>query len=113
VFDTDGVTPLTLHIVQGLAFSPSGKLYAAAQGTDQNVYCLQVSPDKATLMYRVHVEMHEDAAQEYEGIAALDMGVAFGQIHLFAYQNGGIGREHIAWFKHIKLPNLGTNSSWY
>jgi hypothetical protein len=115
VFDTDGVTPLTLHIVQGLAFSPSGKLYAAAQGTDQNVYCLQVSPDKATLMHRVFVEMHEERGedQEYEGIAALDMGPDFGQIHLFTYQNAGIAHEHGAWFKHIKLSDLGSNPSWY
>lgn len=113
VFDSDGVTPLSLHIVQGLAFSPSGKLYVAAQGTNQDVYCLQVAPDKATLIERVHVEMNEGEDQEYEGMAAFDLGQDFKQIHLFTYQNASPPHQHGAWFKHISVDGIDTNPNRY
>jgi hypothetical protein len=112
--DTDGVTPFRIKTTQGMAISPTGKLYVAAQGSDSHVFCFQLSPDKGTLVHKVFVEMHEDRAQEYEGIAVFDIP-GMGHIHLFTFQNLKPLDFHFksgAWFKHISVADVETHPGW-
>jgi hypothetical protein len=88
--------------IQGIAFSPSGKLYVSAS---QGVYAFQVSPNRAIFQHLLDVGVGDD---EVEGLTVRDFTWPDGsrsQIHVLILVNVPLTANDNAWFKHITVKD--------
>jgi len=108
--------------IQGIAFSPSGKLYVSADGNlGPGVYGFQIGPEtsnRAIFQRYMPIEAHLSdvcspfgSGEELEGLTVVNVAgvnpdtgqLAFRhQIHLFLLHNI-CGAKDNAWFKHVSV----------